>query len=356
LIPTTKRLIDLIKSSPNIDSSIVSSYTNVIGKYGGLEDAIGLFKLFIEAPSHYNRILLLQPIMKHGDLQLAQEIYDYCFYQKELREGMPCEVLHVLGYLGYTKCIETLVSHITSDNWHIAKNASLGLLHLPCNDYESQIKSILDCSFGKSLFEEFIPALSYKISSRSMVSRLFEWGDRSASTDCNAGIILGIALFGTDHKYIIKNILWNQNWEAHGRGTGTCIWSYIAMQHVELTFRELIQDIKIFQNEVISKMDLRYRLDVLSELLECKLTFNNQPIRFTLTNNESTVDIYRDLFDWSNEDKDDSIIGIISNTLEQEVELLNKYYHLREKLEMKIEHSIEVDHLMGYSERSRTIS
>ncbi len=85
LIPTTKRLIDLIKSSPNMDSSIISSYTNVIGKYGGLEDSIGLFKLFIEAPLDYNRILLLQPVMKQGDLLLAQEIYDCCFYQKDLR-------------------------------------------------------------------------------------------------------------------------------------------------------------------------------------------------------------------------------------------------------------------------------
>lgn len=71
---------------------------------------------------------------------------------------------------------------------------------------------------------------------------------------------------------------------------------------------------------------------------------------------KSLVDIYRELFDWSNEDKDDSIIGIISNTLEQEVELLNKYDQLREKLEMKIEHSIEIDHLMGYSVKSQSNS
>ncbi|MFC4777285.1 hypothetical protein ACFO9Q_10875 [Paenibacillus sp. GCM10023252] len=353
MIPITKRLIDLIRSSPNIDSSFVTSYTNVIVKYGGLEDAYSLFKLFIEVPADYNRILLLEPIMMLGDLQLAQEIYDYCFYQKDLKEGMPSEVLHVLGHLGFTKCTETLVSLINSNDWHISKDACLGLLHLPCNDFESYIKSIIDYSFGKSLFQEFVPALSYKISNNSMVSRLFEWGDRRASTDCNAGIILGIALFGNNHKNMIKNILWNQNWEAHDRGTGTCIWSYISMQHVELTFGELIQDIK---SEVNSMQNLRYRLDVLSELLECKLTFKKQPIRFTETNKESIADIYRDLFDWSDDDKDDSIIGIISNTLEQEVELLDKYYHLREKIEMKIEHNIEVDLLRGYSEKSRSIS
>lgn len=343
MIPTTKKLIDLVNSSSYIDSTIISTYTKVIGKYGGYEDATGLFRLFMEDSSDYNRILLLQPIMKLGNLQLAQEIYDYCFHQKVLRDGMPSEILHVLGYLGYTKSTEILVSLITSDDWNIAKNASLGLLHLPCHQYENQIKSALDCSFGKSLFNEFVPALCYKISNSSMVSKLFEWGDRSASTDCNAGIILGIALFGVDSKHVIKNILWNQNWEAHGRSTGTWIWSYVAMQHVQLTFRELIQDIKRDQN--VSKQDLYYRLDVLSEMLVCKLAFNDKPLRFTLTNKESFVDIYSELFDWSSEDEDDSIIGIISNTLE-EVELLNKYYHLRERFEMRMEHIIEVDHLV----------
>jgi hypothetical protein len=315
LIPTTTRLIDLIKSSSHIDSAIISTYTNVIGKYGGHEDATGLFRLFMNDPSDYNRILLLQPIMKLGNLQLAQEIYDYRFHQKVLRDGMPSEILHVMGYLGYTKSTEILVSLINSDDWDIAKNATLGVLHLPCNQYENQIKAALDCSFGESLFHEFVPALSYKISNSSMVSKLFEWGDRSASTDCNAGIILGIALFGVDHKHVIKKILWNQNWEAHGRSTGTWFWSYIAMQHVQLTFRELIQDIKINQKGITSKQVLYYRLDVLSEMLACKLAFNDKPLRFTLTNYESLFEIYSELFDWSSEDEDDSILGVISNTL-----------------------------------------
>lgn len=350
MIPITKSLIDLLKSSLYINSSIISSYTNAICKYGGAEDAKGLFKLFMDAPLEYNRLLLLQPIMKHGDIQLAEELYDSCFYQKDLREDMPYEVLHALGYLGYIKCTETLVSLLTGDDWHLAKNACLGLLHLPCANYESQIKSIIDRSFGKSLFDEFVPALSYKISSSSIVPKLFEWGDRNASTDCNSGIILGIALFGSDYKYMIKNILWNQNWEAHGTGTGTRTWSYIAMQHVQLTFRELIQDIRKHQDADISLNDLSYRLDVLAEMLECKLSYHDKPVRFTLTNNESITDIYSDLFDWRNEDQDDSVIGFISNKLEEK-ELLNKYYHLRDKLEMEIQHNIELEHLVKFGEQ-----
>ncbi|ACT02674.1 hypothetical protein [Paenibacillus sp. JDR-2] len=344
MIPATKKLISIIHSS---EPSSDISYINEISKYGGLEDAIELFRIFMEDPQDYNRILLLEPIRKHGDLQLAQVIYDRCFYKQNLRDEMPSEILHVLGYLGYTKCTETLVSLMTADDWHISKNAVLGLLHLPCNKYESQIKSVIDESFGKNLFDEFVPALSYKVLDSSVVPKLFEWGDRSASVDCNAGIILGIALFGPDYKHVIKNILWNQNWEAHGRSTGTCVWSYVAMQHVRLTFKELMQDIRNLQEGIHFKNDLFYRLNVLFEMLKCKLTFNDQPLRFTLINDESVFDIHQTLFESSNDDRDDSIIGLITNSLDEEIDLLNKYYHLKEKFEMKIEHMIELDHLAG---------
>ncbi|OUS75743.1 hypothetical protein B1748_15045 [Paenibacillus sp. MY03] len=347
MIPATQTLIDLFKTM-NPDSSIVSAYTNVICKYGGLADAVNLFDLFMEDPLDYNRVLLLQPIMKHGDQRLAQRIFDDCFYQGELLEDMPNEILHVLGYLGYESVTESLVLHMHSDNWHIAKYACLGLLHLPCNDHETQtkIKDLIESSYSKNLFQEFVPALSFKVSSSSIVRSLFEWGNTSASIDCNAGIILGIALFGSDQKDTIKGILWNPNWEAHGTATGTLMWSYVAMQHVELTFRELIQDVKMNQSEVFSRAELRYRLEVLAELLACKLSNHHQqqPIRFSINNNETTADIYLDLFGWSKDGHDDSVIGLISNNLEDEDELLNRYYHLRDRLEMKIEHQIELDH------------
>jgi hypothetical protein len=226
LIPATKKLKHLIHSSEPTNHA---SYLNVIGKYGGPDDAVELFRLFMEDPQDYNRIQLLEPIRKHGDLQLAQVIYDNCFYEQNLRDDMTSEILYVLGYLGYAKCTETLMSLMNADNWHIAT-----------------------------------------------------------------------------------------------------------------------QDIRTFQNGIHSKQDLFYRIDVLFEMLECKLTFNDQPLRFTLMNEESVFDIYQAVFESSDDDADDSIIGIIANSLGEEMDLLSKYAHLKEKFEMKLEHRIELDHLAGH--------
>ncbi|GLX66825.1 hypothetical protein [Paenibacillus glycanilyticus] len=344
MLATTKKLKDIIHCNPELDSSIVRSYLAVIANYGGLEDARGLLQVFMEEPADYNRTLLLEPIMKHGDLELAEDLYEFAIEQHKLKEDMPSEILHVLGYLGYTGCTETLVSLLTSEDWHLSKDAALGLLHLPCHGYEQQIRTIIDNSIGKSLFDEFVPALSYKVANNEMVPKLFEWGNSIVSTDCNAGIILGIALYGPDYKDVIKDILWSENWEAHDTSTGTRNWSYAAMQHVQLTFRELIEDLKSAQ---IPKRDLFHRLSVLSEMLECKLTLQHQPLRFAATNDESIFDIYRELFEWSNSDHDDSIIGLIARNLQDEFDLLNKYNHLRDKLEMKMEHLIEVNYLKG---------
>lgn len=38
-------------------------------------------------------------------------------------------------------------------------------------------------------------------------------------------------------------------------------------------------------------------------------------------------------------DQDDSIIGFIYNAVKQDAELLNKYYYLRDRMEMAIKHN-----------------
>jgi hypothetical protein len=54
------------------------------------------------------------------------------------------------------------------------------------------------------------------------LGRLVEWGEGAASTDCNGGLILGIALPGDDSaRAAFSLLLWNPRWEAYGGGTGS---------------------------------------------------------------------------------------------------------------------------------------
>ncbi|MCE5168741.1 hypothetical protein LQV63_05370 [Paenibacillus profundus] len=345
MIQITQKLIHLNRHNNRLDAGIVSAYADIIAKYGSIDDAIALAQWFLESPADFNGSLLY-PIMKHGNEKLAKELHNNCFYHNELREGIPDDILHVLGYLGFTDCTEQLISYMEADDWGLSMSACMGLLHLPCDPYKDLIKSKLEKWVGQSLFHEFLPALSFKCAAPEIVPRLADWGEHAASTDCNAGIILGIALFGTGQKDVLKHILWSPNWEAHGTGTGTCIWSYVSMQHVGLTFKELIGDIKHAPVFMEDRTELDYRLDVLYEMLSLKLTYHKQPIRFACQNNESIREIYQDLFSWPTPHKDESIIGLIIDHFGLQNSLLEKYYELRNRFELKIDHEIELEHLL----------
>ncbi|MBN3523269.1 hypothetical protein [Paenibacillus apiarius] len=346
MIEITRKLIHAHRQNNRLDAGIVSAYADLIAKYGSIDDAFALAQWFLESPADFDGSLFY-PIMKHGDEELAQKLHNKCFCHHELREGIPDGILHVLGYLGFTDCAEQLISYMEADDWGLSKSACIGLLHLPCEPYKDLIKAKIEKWMGQSLFPEFLPALSVTCAAPDIVPRLAGWGEHAASTDCNAGLILGIALFGTDQKDVLKDILWNPSWEAQGMGTGTGVWSYVSMQHVGLTFKELIRDIKNEAALMSDKTELDYRLEVLYEMLSLKLTYHRQPIRFARQNNESVREIYEELFSWPNPDKDESIIGLIIDHFGLGNRLLEKYYELRNRCELKIDHEIELEHLLA---------
>ncbi|MDO3410925.1 hypothetical protein QWJ34_14230 [Saccharibacillus sp. CPCC 101409] len=324
--------------------TIIDAYTTLITKYGGHEEARALLDLLMSLPGTNIDQMLLRPIREHGDLEMARELYRWSVDENGLREKAPYEALHALGYMGLEECSADLVKLLRADHWHITKNACLGLLHLNCSAYRDEIEALLNESFGKGLFIEFLPALASQVADRSIVPRLAEWGNTSASTDCNAGLILGMALFGSEERETIRQILRNPDWDAHDGGTGTRYWAYAAMQHVGILFAELIEDVKTLSEQPISKRELEHRLDVLHAMLECKLNGYEKPIRFMTINPESIAAIYSDLFEWTGADTDDSLIGLISQQLPEEEDLLEKYYHLRDKMELAMRYEAEMEH------------
>lgn len=341
----TAGLIDMFSSGKKLDASIISAYTDVVARYGTMEDAWELYRLFVEDPHHYIRGLLLQPIMRCGDVTLAQDMYERYVQNQSSPEHIPDGVLYVLGYLGYVEAAADLVALVNGPYGVASVDACLGLVHLPCEPYREQLAAELEKVLDQNLFNELLPLLSFKCTTEDMIPRLVHWGEQHASVDCNAGIIAGIALFGEGQKDTIRSILWNPFWEAHGTATGSCVWSYFAMQHVGLTFRELVQDIKSYDASKEDVQALEYRLDVLYEMLELKLSYTARPIRFSRSNEESFGQLYSDLFSWSNEHHDDSIIGWMNEQLGVEHRLLERYYELRKRVEIKMVHEIELEHV-----------
>ncbi|WP_025723762.1 hypothetical protein [Paenibacillus polymyxa] len=345
MMDATARLIDMFDSGKKLDASIISAYTDVVARYGTMEDAWELYRLFVEDPHHYIRGLLLQPIMRCGDVTLAQDMYERYVQNQASPEHIPDGVLYALGYLGYVEAAADLVALVNGPYGAVSVDACLGLVQLPCEPYREQLAAELEKALDQNLFNEFLPLLSFKCTAEDMIPRLVHWGEQHASVDCNAGIIAGIALFGEGQKDTIRSILWNPFWEAHGTATGSCVWSYFAMQHVGLTFRELVQDIKSYDASKEDVQVLEYRLDVLYEMLELKLSYTARPIRFARSNEESFGQLYSDLFSWSNEHHDDSIIGWMNEQLGVEHRLLERYYELRKRVEIKMVHEIELEHV-----------
>ncbi|APQ57371.1 MULTISPECIES: hypothetical protein [Paenibacillus] len=345
MMDATAGLIDMFSSGKKLDASIISAYTDVVARYGTMEDAWELYRLFVEDPHHYIRGLLLQPIMRCGDVTLAQDMYERYVQNQSSPEHIPDGVLYVLGYLGYVEAAADLVALVNGPYGVASVDACLGLVHLPCEPYREQLAAELEKALDQNLFNELLPLLSFKCTTEDMIPRLVHWGEQHASVDCNAGIIAGIALFGEGQKDTIRSILWNPFWEAHGTATGSCVWSYFAMQHVGLTFRELVQDIKSYDASKEDVQALEYRLDVLYEMLELKLSYTARPIRFARSNEESFGQLYSDLFSWSNEHHDDSIIGWMNEQLGVEHRLLERYYELRKRVEIKMVHEIELEHV-----------
>ncbi|WP_079911820.1 hypothetical protein [Paenibacillus sp. 32352] len=348
MIPNTEKLIQLLRSGQKIDATVLESYCRITAKYGNREDAAALFHMFTEHPSDYRYALLLDPVMRCGDFAMAEEIARFCFEHGQLKEEMPGDILHVMGYMGYEKYIDYMVDCIGTNDWHLCTNACLGLLHLPCESHRERLESELEKVYGQPLFPEFLPALSFKFTNEKIVPRLVAWGEQ-ASTDCNAGLVLGISMFGSTQKKQIKSILMEPFWEMYSIGTGSHWWGYMSMQMVELTFSELISDIKAripvvqkHADHIPDEQTMEHWLYVLHDLLELKLADVPHPVRFSPHNQESVIDLFQELFQWGNEHTDDTLTGRISTFLGYDHPLMEKYMQLRARMEMGIKQELEL--------------
>ncbi len=182
----------------------VEETTREIREHGGIDDALALLPVFLAAPAR--RAWLLPAISDLGDARLALSLLEACVVDGRLRDDLPSELLYVLGRFGLAEAM--LWHYAQSSDYYLVRDACLGLLHLPCKSLP--IADAIAAHEGKPLFPEFLHCLAVKTGDRSWIARLLAWG-AYASTDCNGGLALGIAMFGD--RAAFHALLWNPDWE-----------------------------------------------------------------------------------------------------------------------------------------------
>jgi hypothetical protein len=346
MLSATRELIRMFRTGTAFIPAVKAA-VRFIQKFGSKEDVRPLLDVFLENPGQFESQLLLDAVKSHGDTEEAERILHACFDGETLKPDMPEEVLYCLGYLGYEPAQPVLLKYMREDDWYLSANACLGLVHLSCRGAEDEIERMIRSCMGQALFHEFVPALAFKTGREELVGRLVEWGSTAASVDCNAGLLLGIALFGEKTREQYKQVLWDERWEAGSSSTGTRWWAYVGMQHLRISFAELYGELREAARKSADPENSAYRLWVLHSLLECRISEDGPTLRFGRVTGESCADIYRALFEWSTPHRDDSVFGWIRENIPDEedwIRFSSMFSEIRDRMELKIAQEFSEKH------------
>ena len=214
----------------------------LITLHGGPDDALALLPLLLQCHQHAD--LLLPLFLGWGTHSLVEQCVQRFFNNVAFDPQTPSSVLHLLGYFGYEPATRALWTHARMQaafgdyDHHTA--ACLGLLSLPCSAIQQAIATEIRSYRGKNLFPELVPVLAHKTQDPELWSFLYELGSTTASTDCNGGLISGIAFYGRLGAPLFERLLWDPYWEAYGGGTGSDRWAYAGLHVLQWPLAEVL--------------------------------------------------------------------------------------------------------------------
>jgi hypothetical protein len=272
MIKSTFKLLEYLNNDKSKrETSVVHSYVMSILKLGSKEDANFLLDSFLKNTADFDHLHLISLFKKFGDVSFAEKIFNAVIVQNKLSEDADPSILNLIGQLKYNPIKDILFQYSFSKDYSdytLQTYSTLGLLNFDCSEYIDEIKININSCLNKNLFPEFIPALVCKLPEKAKVlDQLYELGNNYASTDCNAGIILGFSLCGEQGKEYFKKALYNPNWETYSSSTGTLKFTYEGMKNLKISFTELYTDIKQIQD----KTELKYALNVLFSLFSKRI-------------------------------------------------------------------------------------
>jgi len=341
MLEATVRLARLL-ASPQRRWWMEDALLSVVERHGAPEDSRMLLGEFLRSPSRCERII--PALIAHGDHETAAVLADRFVVDGRLIEETPVGVLEVLGALGLNEATPTLFHYLCHGDHSEGRSAALGLLHLPCTEIRAEIAREIDGCEGRHLFPEFIPALACKTGDASWIDRLVAMGD-AASTDCNGGLLLGIALFGEQARDRFTKVLWDQHWEANDTGTGSCRWAYVGTKLLGLTPEVLYADLCGRLSDHDDVRSTRYCVSVLVKMVERWAEGASTGLRWLPAAPMSATALLHLLFDWSDPNRDDGLAGRVKEALGKEYwdsGLHNHIHGLEQELNLRMQHEVEL--------------
>ena len=289
MLKTTSELLNYRRLNPaERNTTLISAMVNIIVKYGSKSDAEVLLPQYLTNPQDFDHSYLLPVFKKWGGTPVAEARFRVAFLGDRLKADADPEIMEVLGHLQYAPVMPILADFLFKEkttDYYISAYASLGLLHFDCSGLQKEIKESIEDCYGKNLFPEFVPALVCKLKDRQQVlENLYELGNTTASTDCNAGIILGFSLCEEEGIPYFMKILFDPDWETGSSATGTVQYVYKGLKNLEISFKT------VYEYMISASDSVNESLDVFFALLRKRI---NDP---DLHHPESFADLYTLLF------------------------------------------------------------
>jgi len=323
MLKTTIELVNDLKANKSSFAKM-NSCLKCILKSGNKKDSDALLDYYLSDPFSFESSYLLPIFRKYGDTIYAEKLFQIYHENSKMIEESQTELLELLGYFKHDSMKNILVQYAFAEkvDYYLCRSAVLGLLNFNCKEYEELIENKIVSCYKKSFFPEYVPALVCKIEKKQeILENLFVLGDQYASSDCNAGIVLGFSLCGEiGRRYFIKAMN-NPYWEVDSSGTGTIWATYEGIKNLNISFEKLYFTIR----EESNNSQLENLITVLFSLLERRIEdYNDEGL-------ESFTKLHETLFEWQNKNESNNLIDLARKVSKEE-----EAYHLRSKIEIKI--------------------
>ena len=285
MLNATRRLV----AEPGLRHPERDALLDVIAVLGTPEDAEALLPVFLAAPD--DQYDLVDTLVRLGELPMAERLHAAFVADNALKRGAPHDLLWAFGWAGMDRTRDMLFRYAVGPEWHESTSAVLGLLHLPLDGLEDDIRRAAAECFGKSLFQEYLPALVGRIGDVDLMHRLIADARQHASTDCFAGILLGAALLGPPGRDVFEDMVWDLSLES---GLHQARATAMGMGLLGMTVTDLTTWLRTRIAEAPETLEHRH----FSTLREIALCYVGTPpsssaLRFMPPRRERMIDVWR---------------------------------------------------------------
>lgn len=181
---------------------------DLVSLRGGPEDAEALLPLLLADPLAHGD--LIDPVARHGEAAMVERLFDRFVADGRLIEGASVDLLWAFGWAGLEQARPVLFAHAQEPNWDAAPAAVDGLVHLPPDGLEAEVRAAVGACVGRMLFAEYLPALAGWIGDTELIDRFLVDDGKTElpSTDCMAGVILAVGLLGPAGRQRLHELFW----------------------------------------------------------------------------------------------------------------------------------------------------